>query len=114
MRYIIQSPHLTVNTVVRQTVQGKFKRCEKLFDRIDTCKIVLKNQKNDKSENFIVEAKLAIQGNDLFASERANSFEVAAEMVGLNLESQIRRHKAKANWKSKTRDYKLTNEEEAE
>jgi ribosome-associated translation inhibitor RaiA len=59
--------------------------------------IVLKKEKNNKMETSIVEARLGISGNDLFASAHAERFSQAAEMVCLALESQIKKHKAKSS-----------------
>jgi putative sigma-54 modulation protein len=68
---------------------------EKLFESIAQCNIVLKKQKNDKQNNFIVEAKLEVPGNDLYASDQAESFEIATEKVCKDLESQVKKHKEK-------------------
>ncbi len=100
MKTVVQSPHIKLGTRIQRVVQKKFDRLEKLFDRIESCSILLKTERNGKQENFIVEAKLAVPGNDLFARDHAESFEIAAEKVSLELESQLKKHKAKLNKKA--------------
>jgi putative sigma-54 modulation protein len=100
MQYIFQSPNIKVSAKANQAIQKKFERFEKLYDRIEQCHVVLKTEKDGKQENCIVEARLVVPGNDLFARERARSFELAAENACLDLESQIKKRKAKLNKKT--------------
>jgi putative sigma-54 modulation protein len=95
-------------------IQEKFDRLEKVFDRILQSHIVLKKAKEDKQNYFVVEARLVVPGNDLFAREKAESFEIAAEKVVLDLESQIKKHKAKLNQRATVPVDKLVNDEELE
>lgn len=114
MQYRLQSPNLNVSGRVDRAIQKKFERFEKLFDRIEQCHVVLKKEKNGKQENFIVEARLAVPGNDLFAREQAASFEIAAENVCLALESQVKKHKAKLNKKASHSADQYIHDEELE
>jgi putative sigma-54 modulation protein len=114
MQYVIQSPHLKVSDKIQRTIQRRFERFEKLFDRVEQCHVLLKKDKNGKQENFIVEAKLAVPGKDLFAREQAVSFEVAAENVCLDLESQIKKRKEKLNKKAALPADHFTSDEELE
>jgi putative sigma-54 modulation protein len=100
MAVIIQSPHQHISGKIKQIVQAKLERLEKLYHRIEQYHIVLKKEKNDKQENYLVEARLSIPGNDLFASEYVESFAVAAEKVSHDLEKQIRKRKTKLSRKT--------------
>lgn len=113
MIFNIQSPHSQkLNPTTQMVIQEKFERFERQYDRIERCNILLKKEKNAKRDNFLVEATLVIPGNDLFAKELAESFEVAAEKVCRSLESQIKRHKAKLQPKATTPvDQHLASEE---
>lgn len=103
MKFHIQSPHIhKLNPETQKLIEEKFERLERQFDRIERCNILLKKEKNAKRDNFLVEANLVIPGNDLFAKELAESFEVAAEMVCRSLESQIKKQKAKLHHKATT------------
>jgi putative sigma-54 modulation protein len=114
MQYIIQSPHLKVSAKVQRGIKAKFDRFEKLFDRIEQCSILLKKEKNDEKENYIVEAKLAVPGNDLFAREQEGSFELAAEKACIDLENQIKKRKAKSNKRERRPVDQLISDEELE
>ena len=114
MKFVMQSPHLTLGDKLQKTIEKKFEGLDKLFDRIDSCNILLKKEKDDKRENCIVEARLSVPGNDLFAREQAESFEIAAEKVSGDLESQLRKHKAKLNKKSRIPGDQALNDEEPE
>jgi ribosomal subunit interface protein len=115
MNFIIQSPHIQkLNPETQKAVLGKFERFERKFDRIERCNIVLKKERNTKRDNFLVEATLVVPGNDLFAKELAESFEVAAEKVCLNLESQIKKKKSQLHQKSTTTLDQYLRDEEKE
>lgn len=100
MKTIIQSPHVKISEKMESIIKHKLERLGKIFDRIELCNIVLKKEKNGKGDDFIVEAKLSVPGNDLFAKDQAETYEIAAEKVCVNLESQIRKHKAKLTKKA--------------
>jgi putative sigma-54 modulation protein len=101
MKFDIQSPHIQkLNPETQAAIQEKFERFDKQYDRIERCNILLKKEKNAKRNNFLLEATLVIPGNDLFAKELAESFEVAAEKVCRSLESQMKRYKAKLLYKT--------------
>ena len=103
MKITIQTPHIQkLNEETQKAIQEKFERFEKEYDRIERCNILLKKEKNTKRENFLVEATLVVPGNDLFAKELADSFEIAAEKVCQDLERQIKKHKAKLHQKAAT------------
>ncbi len=114
MNYIIQSPNSEVSLKKEELIQNKFKRFEKLLPGIMRCNIVLRKEKNDEQNSYIVEAKLQIPGNDLFAKEQAVSYEVAAENVCIDLENQIRKQKEKKNQRSIKPMDQLVNDEELE
>lgn len=90
---IIQSPRLKPSKHIERVVSEKFQRFEQLSDRIIRCDILLKKEKDSRDDGFIVEAKLAVPGRDLFAKESAAKFEIAAEKVCEDLERQLRKHK---------------------
>jgi putative sigma-54 modulation protein len=95
MKIIIQSPHIKLSNRIERVIAEKFERLEKVSDRIIRCEIVLKKEKNAKDNDFVVEARLAVPGNDLFSKESGPKFEIAAEDVCLDLERQLRKRKGK-------------------
>jgi len=112
MNYIIQSPNVEVSLEREEVIQEKFKRFEKILPGLIRCDIVLRVEKNDEQNSCIVESKLLIPGNDLYAREQAASFEIAAENVCIDLENQIRKQKEKRNKRhTKTIDQYVNDEE---
>ena len=97
MNYIIQSPNKEVSLEREEVIQEKFRRFEKLIPGLLRCDIVLRMEKNGEQNSFIVEGKLMVPGNDLFAKEQAASYEIAAENVCIDLENQIRKQREKKN-----------------
>jgi ribosomal subunit interface protein len=95
MKLIIESPKLDLRQSTEEVVEQKFRKLEKLFDKIDKCEIVIKKEPKGLIDKFFVEAKLFVPGNVLFAKETADSFESAANEVALDLESQLRKYKDK-------------------
>ena len=114
MQYVIQSPRVRISDNLEITLQEKFDRLEKYFDRVIQCHLVLKKEKSGQQDYFKVEARLAVPGNDLFASEQAASFEVAAEELCLDLDRQIKKLKDKLNRKPEVSIDHVMNDEELE
>jgi len=114
MNYIIQSPNKEVSLEREEIIQDKFKRFEKLIPGLLRCDIVLRMEKNGEQNSFIVEGKLMVPGNDLFAKEQAASYEIAAEMVCIDLENQIRKQKEKKNKRQVKSIDQYVNDEELE
>ncbi len=115
MKFNIQTPHIQkLNEITQKAVQEKFERLEKQYDRIERCNILLKKEKNAKRDNYLVEATLVVPGNDLFAKELADSFEIAAESVCQDLERQLKKHKAKLHQKATTTADPFLKEEDYE
>ncbi len=112
MNYIIQSPNKEVSLEREEVIQEKFRRFERLMPGMIRCDIVLRMEKNGEQNSFIVEGKLLVPGNDLFAKEQATSYEIAAENVCIDLENQIRKQKEKKNKRhTKTIDQYVSDEE---
>ena len=114
MNYIIQSPNKEVSLGKEELIQKKFKRLEKLLPDMMRCDIVLRKEKSDEQNSYIVEGKLQVPGNDLFAKEKATSYEMAAEKVCIDLENQIRKQKEKKNKRSTKPVDQYVNDEEIE
>ena len=96
MQLEIQSIHFTANELLLATIHEKFDKLEHKDSKIESCHIVLKKEKNDHGLNFMAEGRLKLPGNDLFASERAESPELAISKVTDDLERQLLKHQQKA------------------
>jgi putative sigma-54 modulation protein len=93
MQLQIESPHIEPGKKLTDLIRSKFEHLSKRYDRINHCDVVLRKQKSDKQDFFLVEAKLEVPRSILFASDKAESFEIALEKVINELEHQLNRHK---------------------
>ncbi len=62
---------------------------------MEKCSEILKKEKSDIQKSCEVEVRLAVPKDDLFASERAESFERATEMVMDDLKKLLQKRKDK-------------------
>lgn len=89
----IESPHLKISEKLQKEIQTKFTQLGKMYDRVHSCDVVLKKEKNDRKKNYVIEARLLVPRELLFATERAETFEIALEKLTEAVEHQLRRHK---------------------
>ena len=76
-------------------IQKKADKLDKFFDRIIDGEVFMRLDKDNNMENKIIEIKLNIPKNQLFAKERAKTFEEASDMAVEALRKQIIKHKDK-------------------
>lgn len=76
-------------------IQKKANKLDKFFDRIIDGEVFMRLDKDNNMENKIVEIKLNIPKNQLFARERSKTFEAAADLAIEALKKQIIKHKDK-------------------
>jgi len=76
-------------------VQKKADKLDKFFDRIIDAEVFMRLDKDNNMENKIVEIKLNIPKNQLFAKERSKTFEAAIDLAIEALKKQIIKHKDK-------------------
>lgn len=78
-----------------QFIESKVTKLEKVFDNIIETEVFLRLDKNQNTENKLVEMKISIPGNELFAKKQCKSFEEAADQSVEALRRQIKKHKEK-------------------
>jgi putative sigma-54 modulation protein len=76
-------------------IQKKADKLDRFFDRIIDGEVFMRLDKDNNMENKIIEIKLNIPKNQLFAKERAKSFEEASDQAVEALRKQIVKHKDK-------------------
>lgn len=76
-------------------VNEKLGKLDRYADNILEARVTLKLDKSDTRDNKICEVKLAVPGNDLFASRNSKSFEEATADVVEALRKQIEARKEK-------------------
>jgi len=76
-------------------IQKKANKLDKFFDRIIDGEVFMRLDKDNNMENKIIEIKINIPRNQLFAKERAKTFEAASDQAIEALKKQIIKHKDK-------------------
>ncbi len=93
MQLTIESPGLPTDDQLNNLIESKFEDLSKYFDRVVDCQVVLKKENDDRQKFFKVDARLTVPQKLLFATEKAETFEKAVQMVVDDLEHQLRRFK---------------------
>ena len=91
----IQSPGINVDTTLENFLISHIEKLGKAFSNITKCEVVLKEQKDSKGKNCLVEAMLFIPGSMLFSKEHEDNFHLAAKGVFEDLHDQLMKAKEK-------------------
>lgn len=95
MKLQTHAVHFDADPKLVDFIQKKASKLESVYDRIVDGEVFLKEENGDASSNKVVEIKLNIPGNQLFAKEQSDSFEAAADMAVSALRRQLKKHKEK-------------------
>ncbi len=95
MKLQMQSVHFIADQKLIDFIQKKTDKLETYYDQIIDGEVIMRLDKNNKSENKIVEIKLNVPGKQLFAKHQAESFESATDEVIEGLRRQIKKFKEK-------------------
>ena len=76
-------------------IKGKVEKLNQYFDDIISTEIFLRLDKSQDTENKVVEIRLTLPGNELFAKKQSKSFEESTDLVVEALRKQVIRHKSK-------------------
>ncbi len=76
-------------------IESKVDKLSQYFEKIIGSEVTLKVDADEKPDNKIVEIRIMIPGDDLFAKKQAGSFEEATDMAVEALRRQIKKHKEK-------------------
>lgn len=93
MKLQIHSIHFDADQKLIAFIQKKADKLETFYDRIVDGEVFLRLN-NSGIENKTVEIKLNVPGNQLFAKEKATSFEEATDLATEALRRQLRKAKA--------------------
>lgn len=95
MKTQIQYVHCPSDKVMTDHIEDKLDKLNKIYNRIESCNIVLRHNKDSKNKNKVVEINMNIPGSRLFAKTQSESFEMAFEKVIDEIEKQLHRKKEK-------------------
>jgi putative sigma-54 modulation protein len=80
---------------LEEFIEKKLSKLSRYSDDIITAEVFLKLENTPDVENKVVEIKLEIPGNDLFARKQTKSFEESTDIVVDALKQQLLKHKEK-------------------
>jgi putative sigma-54 modulation protein len=95
MKLQVHSIHFDADIKLINFIQKKLDKLETFYDRTVDGEVFLRLN-NEGKENKTVEIKLRVPGNNLFATEKAKSFEEATDMAADSLRVQLTKFKTKA------------------
>lgn len=95
MNIIINAVHFKVDNKLEDFIKDRLLKLHNFFEGVIGAEVKLKVDNNESRENKIVEMRLIIKGNDLFALKEAKSFEEASDDAVEALRKQLVRYKEK-------------------
>lgn len=109
MKLKVHSIHFDADYKLVNFIQKKLNKLETFYNRLVDGEVFLRLN-NEGIENKTVEIKLNVPGTQLFAIEKARSFEAAADQATDALRMQLKRFKAKISNKKNNRQPALVTE----
>ena len=94
MKLQVQSIHFDADVKLINFIQRKIDKLETFYDRLVDGEVFLRLN-NEGIENKTVEIKLNVPGTQLFAVEKAKSFEAAADLATEALRNQLKKFKTR-------------------
>lgn len=99
MNVKIQSVGFKADQKLQDFTISKIEKLEQFFDNLIAAEVFYKLENTQDEDNKVVEIKLEVPGNDLFAKKQAKTFEEATDLTVEALRRQIRKFKGKLNEK---------------
>lgn len=94
MKLQVHSIHFDADQKLVNYIQKKVDKLETFYDRLVDGEVYLRLN-NEGTDNKTVEIKLNVPGAQLFAVEKARSFEAATDLTTDALRMQLKKFKAK-------------------
>jgi putative sigma-54 modulation protein len=94
MKLQVHSIHFDADQKLINYIQKKVDKLETFYDRLVDGEVFLRLN-NEGTENKTVEIKIKVPGAQMFAVEKARSFEAATDLATDALRMQLKKFKAK-------------------
>ena len=94
MKLQIHSIHFDADVKLLDYIQKRADKLDQFFDRIVDGEVFLRLN-NTAVENKMVEIKINMPGNQLFAKETSSTFETATDEAVEGIRRQLKKHKEK-------------------
>jgi|SRR6056297_499179 len=95
----INTVHFDADKKLIDFIESKVSKLTQFYDNIIGAEVFLKVEKTQSPENKIVEIKLQIPGNDLFAKKQTDTFEESTDIAVNALRKQLTKWKEKLKGK---------------
>ena len=95
MNMKMQSVGFKADKKLEAFINQKLSKLNKFDNNISDYTVTLNIENSDPKANKVVEVKVKVPGNELFAKKQSNSFEAAAELVTEALRIQFLKNKEK-------------------
>lgn len=95
MKININAVHFKTDKKLDDFIQDKVDKLDQYFDGIIGSEVILKLEQGEAVDNKIVEIRLIIPGNDLFAKKQSKSFEEGIDAAVDALRKQLSKYKEK-------------------
>ncbi|MGZ2368690.1 ribosome hibernation-promoting factor, HPF/YfiA family [Ancylomarina sp. YFZ004] len=95
MNMKMQSVGFKADKKLEAFINQKLSKLNKFDNNISDYSVTLNIENSDPKANKVVEVRVNVPGNELFAKKQSNSFEAAAELVADALRIQILKNKEK-------------------
>ncbi|HRD52882.1 MAG TPA: HPF/RaiA family ribosome-associated protein [Flavobacteriales bacterium] len=96
MKLNVQSIHFDADRKLIDFIQDKLLKLTQFTDGIHSADVYLRlDHDGDERENKVVEVRLAVPGNDLFAKRQGKTFEEATTDAAEALRNQIMRNRGR-------------------
>ena len=99
MKIEIQSIHFKADQKLLDFIKNKVEKTQTFFVGVQLAEVYLRLEKDKEGENKVVEIKMNVAGNPIFAKEHDSTFEAATDIVLDKLVAQIRKQKEKLHAK---------------
>ena len=91
----IQSVKFDADVKLLSFIENKINKLEQYYNNIIGAEVILKLDKSEASDNKVVDVKILIPGNDLFAKRQSKTFEEAVDSTADALKKQLVKVKEK-------------------
>lgn len=95
MKVNVNSVHFKADKKLEDFIVDKVGKLNQYYEGVISGDVTMKLDSNEKIKDKIIEVRLVIKGNDLFAKKSSKSFEDAADQAVEALRKQINKYKDK-------------------
>jgi putative sigma-54 modulation protein len=95
MNIHFQTIGLKAEPRIMDVISGKLERLNRMYQRMQEVKVILKEEKSDTKRNKTLEIRIKVPEKELFVMQQDSSFENATDKAVDALKQQISRLKGK-------------------